>query len=359
MKLTIFKYSLPFRTPFRTAGHIFETREGLLFLLDDQGYLLASEAAPLPGFSSENLTDILVYLSSNPGWYRFLSLHDLPDFSDSMPPSLQFACSVLWLKHKAHNSNTSVTVVLGKSAAARVAVNAAIGLGSAVEITSKTRQAVSHGFKTIKYKVIGEADELLSALKTIRNTFPALKLRLDANGCWHPKEAAAVLQKFEPLTIEYCEQPVQPDDDHHMAWLRNQTSIPLAADESARTPADVQRILSNRLADVLIIKPMLCGSITNLLRISDAARKAGTDMIFTTSLDSALARRDTAVLAAALSDNAAMAHGLSTGSLLSQDTLNEPDPIFNGLFETAGIAPLLNPKSLNYSVLHKLYEFTV
>ncbi|AXI99622.1 O-succinylbenzoate synthase [Cyclonatronum proteinivorum] len=356
MKLTACTYKIPFRAPFRTAGHYFAHRTGLLFfLVYDDGSQIVSEAAPLPGFSEETLEDVLRYLSDHPDWYSFLDDAHLPGFETSIPASLQFACSVLWLKHKAKQSQTNIAVLLGAAPSDSLAVNAAIGLGTTEDLIRKTEEAAAQGYRTIKYKISGEGTTLFEALSHLRESQPGLRFRLDANGCWQPDEAASVLRKFEGFGIEYCEQPVSPADDQRLNRLRSLTRIPVAADESARTLADVKRIIKEKLADVLILKPMICGSVGNLLDILKMAESAGLCTVFTTSLDSAIARRDTALLASALCKTDT-AHGLSTGALLASDTLTNADPIENGRFLTGSIPLTLNPDLLNFSLLEQVYE---
>ena len=317
--------------------------------------MLASEAAPLPGFSEDTMDDVLSYLTSHPDWHGFLHDTQLPGFDASMPASLQFACSVLWLKHRAKQTRTNMAALLNPAASDTLAVNAAIGLGTTEDLIRKTEEAAAQGFRTIKYKISGEGTELFEAITQLRKLHPDLRFRLDANGCWSPGEADRVLRKFEEHGIEYCEQPVSPADDQHLNRLRSLTRIPVAADESARTLADVQRIIKEKLADVLILKPMICGSIRNLLEIVSLAETTGLRTVFTTSLDSAIARRDTALLASALCKTDT-AHGLSTGTLLADDTLTDADPIANGRFLTGSISTTLNPDLLNFSVLEQVYE---
>lgn len=317
--------------------------------------MLASEAAPLPGFSEDTMDDVLSYLSTHPDWHSLLHDTQLPGFDASMPASLQFACSVLWLKHRAKQTQTNMAALLSAAASDSLAVNAAIGLGTTEDLIRKTQEAAAQGFRTIKYKISGEGTELFEALTQLRKSLPDLRFRLDANGYWQPDEAASVLRKFEGFGIEYCEQPVSPADDRHMNRLRSLTRIPLAADESARTLADVKPIIKEKRADVLILKPMICGSVRNLLEIVSLADSAGLRTVFTTSLDSAIARRDTALLASALCKTDT-AHGLSTGTLLAADTLTDADPIVNGRFLTGSIPLALNPDQLNFSVLEQVYE---
>ncbi len=59
--LTLFRYSIPFRKPFRSASGVIQKREGLLI---GNGTNIWTEIAPLPGFSTESLDDTLSFLKT-------------------------------------------------------------------------------------------------------------------------------------------------------------------------------------------------------------------------------------------------------------------------------------------------------
>ncbi|MDX1591566.1 MAG: hypothetical protein R3283_06375, partial [Balneolaceae bacterium] len=55
--INLYRYRLPFRSPFKTARGSFKERTGLLVQLRNESVSLLTEAAPLPGFSRESLDD--------------------------------------------------------------------------------------------------------------------------------------------------------------------------------------------------------------------------------------------------------------------------------------------------------------
>jgi L-alanine-DL-glutamate epimerase-like enolase superfamily enzyme len=65
------------------------------------------------------------------------------------------------------------------------------------------------------------------------------RLRVDANGAWSPQEAVLRLTAMERHGIELAEQPAADLED--LAAVRNQTAIPIAADESIAGVEDARR----------------------------------------------------------------------------------------------------------------------
>src|SRR5436305_518225 len=58
------RYSLPFRSPVRTAHGVWAEREGVIVRLDGEtGSAGFGEAAPLPGFSRETVSEITAVCS--------------------------------------------------------------------------------------------------------------------------------------------------------------------------------------------------------------------------------------------------------------------------------------------------------
>ena len=54
----LYSYSIPFKKPFVTGAGTFNTREGIILRYHDSQIDVVSEAAPLPGFSSESLKQV-------------------------------------------------------------------------------------------------------------------------------------------------------------------------------------------------------------------------------------------------------------------------------------------------------------
>jgi len=319
VNLKIFQYSIPLANAFKLSNYTILNREGLIFRLEDAEDVFYAEAAPLPGFSAEKLQDVIDICQNTTGWTKWFSEVEPPHYSEEIPPSLQFALSSLWMLRKARASNKTLQDYLSDGLAHKhLPVNKTIGLDEVEKLLAETAKGVDEGFETFKFKVGPDTNREANSLQAVRTAFPDIKIRLDANGCWSAQQAKEALKRFEPLNIEYCEQPIPPGDNEGMAWLSNQTYIPLAADESVRTFWEAQEVINLGLAKVLIIKPMLIGSVHAFMDILALAQESNVKIVVTTSLDSGIARRITAQLASAIR-RSEYAHGLATGAMFAHD----------------------------------------
>ena len=86
------------------------------------------------------------------------------------------------------------------------------------------------GFPALKVKVGGPAD--IETLEAVRAVYGG-PLRVDANTGWQPGQAAALLPVLERLGVELIEQPFPARRLAQLRWLRERSSLPILADESA------------------------------------------------------------------------------------------------------------------------------
>ncbi len=137
------------------------------------------------------------------------------------------------------------------------------------------------GFSTLKVKVGTGSPALdIERVKAIRSAVgPAVKIRLDANQGWSPKEAVRTIASMEDagLAIELVEQPVHAEDLDGLAYVTQQTLTPIMADESIFSPRDALRVLQMGAADLLNIKLMKCGGIHEALKINALAESYGVE----------------------------------------------------------------------------------
>ncbi|HEX9108919.1 MAG TPA: dipeptide epimerase [Longimicrobiales bacterium] len=141
-----------------------------------------------------------------------------------------------------------------------------IGLDEPEAFRQKVREASS--YPVLKLKVGTGRDEEL--LRIVREEAPAVKLRVDANTGWTAKQAIDALPLLEEYGVELVEQPVAADDLEGLALVRLRSRIPVVADESCKTAADVVRLAGR--VDGVNIKLAKCGSLREALRIVHVAR---------------------------------------------------------------------------------------
>jgi L-alanine-DL-glutamate epimerase-like enolase superfamily enzyme len=120
------------------------------------------------------------------------------------------------------------------------------------------------------YKVkLGTAYDI-DIIKTLRANTSSV-IRIDANAAWTLEEAEEKIAVFKDLNIEIIEQPLDKDDWEGMAVLYKQSQIPLIADESCVSEADVEKCKGHFHG--INIKLTKCSGLTPALRMIKQARE--------------------------------------------------------------------------------------
>lgn len=147
-----------------------------------------------------------------------------------------------------------------------------IGIDTPGNIERKV-EAVSE-FPLLKIKLGADHDEEIVA--AVRRVAPEKTIRVDANEGWTTREQA--LDRIEHLAVsgpvEFVEQPMPADapaDDLH--WLKERSPLPLFADESFHTVADVEKCAG--CFHGVNVKLSKTAGITGAMNALTAARSAG------------------------------------------------------------------------------------
>lgn len=138
------------------------------------------------------------------------------------------------------------------------------------------RQFRDFGVKCLKVKVGLDAELDYQRVKAVRELAgPEIPIGIDANCGWSLSEAITMLNRLKPFQLLFAEQPISPDDPQEMATLRQETDIPLMADESLFTIADAKQLIRADAAQIFSVYPGKQGGITHLLEIARLAKGAG------------------------------------------------------------------------------------
>ena len=165
-----------------------------------------------------------------------------------------------------------------------------LGMAGPDEMERKIDEALA--FPAVKVKLGGPGD--VENLRRIRARFTG-RLQVDANTAWSPAGAVRVLEAIAPLGIELVEQPVPRGDLDGLAWVRDRSPIPVFADESCHTLADVGRLAGR--VDGINLKIMKTGGIREMQRMIHAARAHGMQVMLGSMIESSLGLSAAAQLA--------------------------------------------------------------
>ncbi len=143
-----------------------------------------------------------------------------------------------------------------------------LGIDDPATVAERARR-VAH-FPALKIKVGGPAD--IETLEAVRAVFSG-PLRVDANTGWQPEQAAALIPELDRLGVELVEQPFKARMLPELRWLRERSSLPIMADESAVFEADLPML--DGVVDGVVVKLAKCGGIGPALRMIRRARELG------------------------------------------------------------------------------------
>lgn len=124
----------------------------------------------------------------------------------------------------------------------------------------------------LKIKLGSEDDR--ARVAAVREARPDARLFIDANAAWGAEEAVSQLQHLLDYKLELIEQPVAKDDFEGMGYVQRHVPVPVVADETVRTLADVDRLASVGVQGINI-KLMKLGGLTPALRLLRRAREHG------------------------------------------------------------------------------------
>ena len=151
-------------------------------------------------------------------------------------------------------------------------------------------------------------------------------MRLDANQGWTAKEAVYAIRNLEDsgVKLELVEQPVRADDLDGMKYITERVHTPIMADESTFGPKEVIELIKMRAADIINIKLMKTGGISNAIKIADIAATYDVECMIGCMLESSI------------SVAAAVHFAVSKSNVISKIDLDGPslcqyDPVSSGV----------------------------
>ena len=165
--------------------------------------------------------------------------------------------------------------------------------------------AVERGFDSLKIKVGKDIGLDIERVKAIHAAVEGRALlRLDANQGWTPKQAVYAMSTLEDagVLLELLEQPVKAADIEGLKYVTERVHTPVMADESVFGPTQVFDLIERRAADIINIKLMKTGGLSNAIKVADIAALHGVPCMIGCMLESSISVAAAVHLAVAKSD---------------------------------------------------------
>jgi L-alanine-DL-glutamate epimerase-like enolase superfamily enzyme len=143
------------------------------------------------------------------------------------------------------------------------------------ELAADARDLAAADYGVIYLKVgRGEAADLANTA-AVRAAIGRRRLRLDPNCAWSVGEAIHMIGRLAEFEPDWIEQPTPLSSIAAMRQVRESVAVPIAADQSVFTPADVYEICRQRAADVIVLSPHEAGGLLAFGKAAAIAEAAG------------------------------------------------------------------------------------
>jgi muconate cycloisomerase len=368
--VTIYQLHIPFHQVFRHALQSREESDAVIVKITDntglsgygeslpRSYVTGETAETMIARIREQLAPKIFAESFAPGWETFEYLQTvMPEWTKSgerasSPVAWNAAfCAVeLALLDWSLRADHCALADLLPPARYEVVYSGVISADAPKDAGALARRLARFGIYQIKVKV-GTPDDA-ARLEAVRKAVgDKVELRADANAAWQADEAIEQLRRLTRFNLRSIEQPVSADDLAGMKRVRDQSGVPIMADESLVTLDQARRLIELDASDYFNIRLSKCGGLSGSLAIAKLAQQAGTKIqvgaqVGETGLLSAAGRTFAAHLPALAS-----AEGSFGTWLLTEDVTFE-----NVAFGFGGRAPLLKSRGLSVTVKEDVLE---
>jgi len=160
-----------------------------------------------------------------------------------------------------------------------IATDVTIPITSIENLPALVADRVAAGFTYFKVKANNEPTaDLIAKLQLIEELTPSgSHIRIDANQAWDFGHTAEVLAAISDsgLVIDYLEQPTPARDFAALAKVKAISLIPIMADESCFTPADLTELIALNAMDLVNLKLLKAGGLTIAREMANTAAAAG------------------------------------------------------------------------------------
>lgn len=288
MKITEIRFGMihvPLKTPFKTALRTVDTVEDIVVsVYTDTGHVGYGEAAATAVITGDTHGSIIEairrYIAPRLVGQEIADLNRITQLiqtalekNTSAKAAVEIAIYDLW----GQLYGAPLYQMLGGGDPV-ITTDITISVDYIDKMVSDSLSAVDRGFESLKIKVGKDIGVDIERVKAIYAAVEGRALlRLDANQGWTAKQAVFAIQQLEDagVRLELVEQPVKARDLDGMKYVTERVNTPIMADESVFGPTEVIDLIRMRAADIINIKLMKTGGISNAIRIADIAALYG------------------------------------------------------------------------------------
>lgn len=161
----------------------------------------------------------------------------------------------------------------------RIQLSYIVSADSPAAVLADVNTAYAHGIRVFKVKIGRNIADETETLRQLIADFADARFYVDANQTLANGSAADILNDLHAMGLLYCEEALPVHQLIARRDLRTHCAMPIIADDSAFTPADLERELAFDSFDILNIKTARTGFSASMAMLLAAAQSGKGSMI--------------------------------------------------------------------------------
>lgn len=286
---------IPMKKPFRIFLGSSDVYEGYIVKIEtDDGFAGYGEAVPTPyitgdtmGSISEELQGISSMLKGEKLSTEFIDELIRRKYRSSKASRAAIDMALWDLNGKMYG--VPVYMILGNYRE-KINTSYTVDLMDPPDAVEMAKSFLQQGVNVFKIKMGSGIEKDIERVKRIRETVGDDKIiYVDFNQAYSAKNALKIIEKIEKYGIEFVEQPVPAHSLQELKTVKNMSPIPVMGDESIFSIYDAARVLSIDAVDLINVKLMKAGGITEAIKIIDLAESYGVSVMIGCMVETSLA----------------------------------------------------------------------
>ena len=286
-KVELKHISIPMVKPFKTALRTVTSAENTVVMITSSdgkvGYGEAPPTKPITGDTNEsiieaienNISKAIVGMSADPA-----NKDEVNEIMEAIQNSVEgntspkAACDMAVYDLLSQEAGMPLYRYLGGEKRT-LETDLTVSINSPEEMSEDAQNAINRGFHAVKLKVGIDPELDIKRIMSIRQAIGSRPgIRLDANQGWTDRQQALdMIHWLHSQGVVMVEQPMPKTRLEDIAWITQQSPIPVFADESIQRLADIERIKGAFTG--INIKLMKCTGMREAWKMLTTARALG------------------------------------------------------------------------------------
>jgi L-Ala-D/L-Glu epimerase len=263
--LTVTRRRWALARPFTGARGVETAADVVIAEISDGDGRGRGECVPLPRYG-ESVDSVVAALDAMKG--AVFSGLERETLQRALPPgAARNALDCAFWDIEAKRAYCSVAELAGLGAVTPVVTAFTLALDTPERMAEQA--AASRARPLLKLTLGGDGD--VERVRAVRHAAPGSRLIIDANESWNERRLSEFMPALGDFRVELIEQPLPADADEPLAHMEHR--IPLCADESCRTLADLDRL--DGKYEAINIKLDKAGGLTEALALAVEAKRRG------------------------------------------------------------------------------------